>query len=147
MYSSPLRTTLERSQRHCYGDGNPGESPLAVSPSIVLQVLSTCDLDPKDLATSFFLCEIPLFQFLIYSCQWYWMYPLQIVSEAAKFRYQSGNEFNWGGISLLILTVEVFQDQGHPLMRQIVEIFGGLWPYLKKIWLLHQYLSFAQFQL
>jgi hypothetical protein len=49
-HSSPLRTVLERSQRHCYGDGNPGEFPLAVSPSIVLHVLSACDLEPKDLA-------------------------------------------------------------------------------------------------
>ncbi|KAK3154572.1 hypothetical protein QOZ80_2BG0192300 [Eleusine coracana subsp. coracana] len=48
--SSPLRTVLERSLRHCYGDGNPGEFALAVSPSIVLHVLSACDLDPKDLA-------------------------------------------------------------------------------------------------
>jgi hypothetical protein len=54
------------------------------------------------------------------------MYPLQIVSEAAKFRYRSGNEFNYRGIPLLNLTVEVFQDPGHPLMLQIVEIFGGL---------------------
>ena len=49
-HSSPLATLIERSQRHCYGDGIPGEFPLAVSPSIVLHVLSACDLDPKDLA-------------------------------------------------------------------------------------------------
>jgi hypothetical protein len=49
-HSSPLSTLIERSQRHCYGDGIPGEFPLAVSPSIVLHVLSACDLDPKDLA-------------------------------------------------------------------------------------------------
>jgi hypothetical protein len=49
-HSSPLRTVLEHSQRHCYGDSNPGEFPLAVSPSIVLHVLSACDLEPKDLA-------------------------------------------------------------------------------------------------
>jgi hypothetical protein len=49
-HSSPLRTVLERSQRHCSGNGNPGEFPLAMSPSIVLHVLSACDLDPKDLA-------------------------------------------------------------------------------------------------
>jgi len=48
-HSSPLPTVLELSQRHCYGDGTPGEFPLAVSPSIVLHVLSACDLDPKDL--------------------------------------------------------------------------------------------------
>ncbi|CAL5057326.1 unnamed protein product [Urochloa decumbens] len=49
-HSSPLTTSLERSKRHCHGDGIPGEFPLAVSPSIVLHVLSACDLDPKDLA-------------------------------------------------------------------------------------------------
>ncbi|KAB8087787.1 hypothetical protein EE612_012206 [Oryza sativa] len=49
-HSSPLHTALERSQRHCYGHETPGEFPLAVSPSIVLHVLSTCELDPKDLA-------------------------------------------------------------------------------------------------
>ncbi|CAO2039497.1 unnamed protein product [Urochloa humidicola] len=49
-HSSPLTTALERSKRHCHGDGIPGEFPLAVSPSIVLHVLSACDLDPKDLA-------------------------------------------------------------------------------------------------
>lgn len=50
LHSSPLPTALESSKRHCYGDGIPGEFPLAVSPSIVLHVLSACDLDPKDLA-------------------------------------------------------------------------------------------------
>lgn len=49
-HSSPLHTVLERSQRHCYGNGTPGEFPLAVSPSIVLHVLSACELGPKDLA-------------------------------------------------------------------------------------------------
>ncbi|XP_006647457.1 ultraviolet-B receptor UVR8-like [Oryza brachyantha] len=49
-HSSPLHAVLERSQRHCYGHETPGEFPLAVSPSIVLHVLSTCELDPKDLA-------------------------------------------------------------------------------------------------
>jgi hypothetical protein len=50
--------------------------------------------------TSFFLCEILLLQFFIYilandtEC-----IPIQIVNEAAKFRYRSGNEFNCGGIS------------------------------------------------
>lgn len=49
-HSSPLHTVLERSQRHCYGNGTPGEFPLAMSPSIVLHVLSACELGPKDLA-------------------------------------------------------------------------------------------------
>ncbi|KAG8071301.1 hypothetical protein GUJ93_ZPchr0006g46388 [Zizania palustris] len=48
--SSQLHAVLERSQRHCYGQETPGEFPLAVSPSIVLHVLSACTLDPKDLA-------------------------------------------------------------------------------------------------
>ncbi|CAN6238534.1 unnamed protein product [Urochloa humidicola] len=49
-HSSPLTAALDRSKRHCHGDGIPGEFPLALSPSIVLHVLSACDLDPKDLA-------------------------------------------------------------------------------------------------
>ncbi|KAL6634658.1 hypothetical protein ACP70R_027329 [Stipagrostis hirtigluma subsp. patula] len=48
-HSSPV-CIVARSQRHCYGDGKPGDFPLAVSPSIVLHVLSSCELDPKDLA-------------------------------------------------------------------------------------------------
>ncbi|PON91405.1 Regulator of chromosome condensation [Trema orientale] len=42
--------TFERRQRHCYGDSSPGEFPLAANPSIVLHVLTTCNLDPQDLA-------------------------------------------------------------------------------------------------
>ncbi|KAL6899328.1 hypothetical protein ACP4OV_005986 [Aristida adscensionis] len=56
-HSSPLRIAADRSQRHCYGDGNPGEFPLAVSPSIVLHVLSSCELDPKDLAALEATCK------------------------------------------------------------------------------------------
>ncbi|RWW13260.1 hypothetical protein BHE74_00015177 [Ensete ventricosum] len=46
----PLQQTFQRVQRHCFGDLTPGEFPLAASPSIVLHVLTACDLDPQDLA-------------------------------------------------------------------------------------------------
>lgn len=42
--------TFERRQRHCYGESSPGEFPLAANPSIVLHVLTTCNLEPQDLA-------------------------------------------------------------------------------------------------
>lgn len=43
-------SSFERpSQRHCFGDSTPGEFPLAAKPSIVLHVLTHCNLDPKDL--------------------------------------------------------------------------------------------------
>ncbi|CAM8878527.1 unnamed protein product [Rhodiola kirilowii] len=54
----PSMTTLdppplpfyERLKRHCYGESSPGDFPLAASPSIVLHVLTACNLDPEDLA-------------------------------------------------------------------------------------------------
>lgn len=46
----PLQQTFQRVQRHCFGDLTPGEFPLAASPSIVLHVLTACNLDPQDLA-------------------------------------------------------------------------------------------------
>ncbi|KAL5552715.1 hypothetical protein UlMin_040116 [Ulmus minor] len=42
--------TFERRQRHCFGDSTPGDFPLAANPSIVLHVLTACNLDPQDLA-------------------------------------------------------------------------------------------------
>ncbi|CAL0325088.1 unnamed protein product [Lupinus luteus] len=47
--ATPLPTFQPR-QRHCYGDSRPGEFPLSASPSIVLHVLTSCNLDPQDLA-------------------------------------------------------------------------------------------------
>jgi hypothetical protein len=47
---SPLQQPFQRSQHHCFGDSAPGEFPLAANPSIVLHVLTSCDLDPEDLA-------------------------------------------------------------------------------------------------
>lgn len=41
---------FQRNQRHCFGESTPGEFPLAASPSIVLHVLTACNLDPQDLA-------------------------------------------------------------------------------------------------
>ncbi|XP_058093822.1 ultraviolet-B receptor UVR8 [Magnolia sinica] len=46
---SPLQT-FQRQQRHCFGDSTPGEFPLATNPSVVLHVLTGCNLDPQDLA-------------------------------------------------------------------------------------------------
>lgn len=37
-------------KRHCFGNSAPGEFPLASCPSLVLHVLTTCDLGPRDLA-------------------------------------------------------------------------------------------------
>nr|DAD47835.1 TPA_asm: hypothetical protein HUJ06_017772 [Nelumbo nucifera] len=50
--------TFQRQQRHCFG-----EFPLAANPSIVLHVLTDCNLDPQDLAkleasSLFLLCFI-----------------------------------------------------------------------------------------
>ncbi|KAI5324531.1 hypothetical protein L3X38_033604 [Prunus dulcis] len=42
--------TFERRQCHCFGTSIPGEFPLAANPSIVLHVLTACNLDPQDLA-------------------------------------------------------------------------------------------------
>ncbi|XP_057738432.1 ultraviolet-B receptor UVR8-like [Arachis stenosperma] len=42
--------TFQRQQRHCFGDASPGEFPLSANPSIVLHVLTACNLDPQDLA-------------------------------------------------------------------------------------------------
>uniref|UniRef100_A0A1D1YLX2 Putative E3 ubiquitin-protein ligase HERC1 n=2 Tax=Anthurium amnicola TaxID=1678845 RepID=A0A1D1YLX2_9ARAE len=47
---SQLQQTYQRQQRHCFGDSTPGEFPLAANPSIVLHVLTGCDLEPQDLA-------------------------------------------------------------------------------------------------
>ncbi|KAL6969343.1 hypothetical protein U1Q18_029059 [Sarracenia purpurea var. burkii] len=42
---------FQRQQRHCFGDASPGEFPLSANPSIVLHVLTGCNLDPHDLAS------------------------------------------------------------------------------------------------
>ncbi|KAL3511383.1 hypothetical protein ACH5RR_030784 [Cinchona calisaya] len=49
LIASPL-PTFERQQRHCFGNASPGEFPLSANPSIVLHVLTGCNLDPQDLA-------------------------------------------------------------------------------------------------
>lgn len=36
--------------RHCFGDLAPGEFPLSASPSIVLHLLTSSNLDAQDLA-------------------------------------------------------------------------------------------------
>lgn len=47
---SPLQQSFQRSQRLCLGNSAPGEFPLSANPSIVLHVLTSCNLDPDDLA-------------------------------------------------------------------------------------------------
>jgi len=42
--------TLQREQRHCFGDSSPGEFPLSANPSIVLHLLTSYDLYAQDLA-------------------------------------------------------------------------------------------------
>lgn len=42
--------SFNRQTRHCFGDATPGEFPLSANPSIVLHVLTGCNLDPQDLA-------------------------------------------------------------------------------------------------
>lgn len=48
--ASSQMPTFHRQQRLCYGDSCHGEFPLSANPSIVLHVLSSCFLDPEDLA-------------------------------------------------------------------------------------------------
>lgn len=47
---APPPVTHQRQQRHCFGNASPGEFPLSANPSIVLHVLTGCNLDPQDLA-------------------------------------------------------------------------------------------------
>lgn len=49
LVTSPL-PAFERQLRHCFGNATPGEFPLSANPSIVLHVLTGCNLDPQDLA-------------------------------------------------------------------------------------------------
>lgn len=49
LVTSP-KAGFQRQVRHCFGDLVPGEFPLAANPSIVLHVLTACNLDPQDLA-------------------------------------------------------------------------------------------------
>ncbi|KAL3020747.1 hypothetical protein AAZX31_05G160900 [Glycine max] len=42
--------TFQPQQRHCFKDSSPGEFPLSDNPSIVLHVLTTCNLYAQDLA-------------------------------------------------------------------------------------------------
>lgn len=46
----PSPVTYEKRQRLCFGNPSPGEFPLAAKPSILLNLLVDCNLDPEDLA-------------------------------------------------------------------------------------------------
>ena len=48
--SSPSSSALVSGKRICYNDYVQGEFPLLANPSIVLHVLSECNLNPEDLA-------------------------------------------------------------------------------------------------
>ncbi|PHT68279.1 hypothetical protein T459_27766 [Capsicum annuum] len=59
--TSPV-STFQRQVRHCFGNETPGEFPLSANPSIVLHVLTGCNLDPQDLSTleaSVYLLGLP----------------------------------------------------------------------------------------
>ncbi|XP_031402426.1 ultraviolet-B receptor UVR8-like [Punica granatum] len=46
----PPSPESQRETRHCLGDPSPGEFPLASVPTMVLHILTSCNLDPVDLA-------------------------------------------------------------------------------------------------
>ncbi|KAF8693675.1 hypothetical protein HU200_039087 [Digitaria exilis] len=132
-HSSPLQTAQERSQRHCYGDGIPGEFPLAVSPSIVLHVLSACDLDPKDLAALEATCTLfskpanfaPYFELSLPElaafdmCQKRTMFKLMIQEEKERLKQRCGG--SWKHVLRYILVKEkndsrVIAGPGHSIV-------------------------------
>lgn len=86
---SPLQQSFQRSQRHCFGDSSPGEFPLAANPSIVLHVLTSCNVEPEDLAHleasrfSFFISTVelilPLMSFMLA------IGNMQVLQEACQF--------------------------------------------------------------
>ncbi|KAJ0977333.1 hypothetical protein J5N97_012807 [Dioscorea zingiberensis] len=47
---TPFQQTCQSLQRHCFGTSTPGEFPLAANPSLLLHMLTSCHLDPEDLA-------------------------------------------------------------------------------------------------
>ncbi|XP_062185452.1 uncharacterized protein LOC133889033 [Phragmites australis] len=49
-HSSPSHPATDRSKRHCFGNEATEQCPLTANPSILLHVLSSYELDPKDLA-------------------------------------------------------------------------------------------------
>ncbi|KAF5940013.1 hypothetical protein HYC85_021180 [Camellia sinensis] len=60
--------TLQRQQRHCFGNECPGDFPLSANPSIVLHVLTACNLDPHDLAS---LEASALFLYFLATCSFF----------------------------------------------------------------------------
>jgi len=86
---SPLQQSYQRLQRHCLGDSVPGEFPLATNPSIVLHVLTSCNLEPEDLAhleassillfLSIIELILPLMSFMLV------IGNMQILQEACQF--------------------------------------------------------------
>ena len=69
-HSLPLDPDAEHAKRHFRGDEAMGQFPLTANPSILLHLLSSCELDPKDLAalevscTITFLCFPSALEFL-----------------------------------------------------------------------------------
>ncbi|KAJ0977332.1 hypothetical protein J5N97_012806 [Dioscorea zingiberensis] len=55
----PLQQTCQHVQRHCFDTNSTrGEFPLAVNPGLLLHVLTSCHLDPEDLANFEATCTI-----------------------------------------------------------------------------------------
>jgi hypothetical protein len=60
-HSSPSHPATDRSHRHCFGNEATEQCPLTANPSILLHVLSSYELDPKDLAAleaSLYNCDM-----------------------------------------------------------------------------------------
>ncbi|CAM0904131.1 unnamed protein product [Alopecurus aequalis] len=55
--SCPTDAEAERGKRHFSGDEAIGQFPLTANPSILLHLLSSCELDPKDLAALEATCK------------------------------------------------------------------------------------------
>ncbi|GJN21524.1 hypothetical protein PR202_gb09008 [Eleusine coracana subsp. coracana] len=115
--SSPLRTVLERSLRHCYGDGNPGEFALAVSPSIVLHVTCTFFSKPAHFApdATLSLPELAAFDM----CQKRTMFKLMKQEERECLKQQCGG--SWKFVLRYILVIEkngsrVIAGPGHSIV-------------------------------
>ncbi|WVZ74741.1 hypothetical protein U9M48_022889 [Paspalum notatum var. saurae] len=115
--SSPLQPLLERSQRHCYGDGNPGEFPLAVSPSIVLHVTCTFFSKPANFAPNFALSLPELAAFDM--CQKRTMFKLMKQEEKECLKERCGG--SWKHVLRYILIREkngcrVIAGPGHSIV-------------------------------
>jgi hypothetical protein len=65
--SPPRDPEAEPSKRHVSGEEAIGQFPLAANPSILLHLLSSCELDPKDLAALEASCTIAFFMLSVHT--------------------------------------------------------------------------------